>query len=240
MKRPVTVLVLILAAALTLTFAACSVKLTAPQSEAPAETPAAPHSEAPDEPAAAPSAPAGTAKPTAPADKTPEPTPEATPEPSAAPDEAPPPEETAPAGETPDLTLMTPEELDEWVDEQGGDIGAILSGLQGMELDLGHAPGEYGKTVDFLPEEYEFLFPDGLREGDFVTEATDGYNVTLVGRTPQDFDELVSLAEADGYVGRKTDGIMGISVYEGYKGAYVLEMLYSAGTVEIGRGLPDW
>ncbi|MBO6011696.1 MAG: hypothetical protein J6P71_07860 [Oscillospiraceae bacterium] len=232
MKRLLRVCALILAAALLVSLAACGARVTTAPSAEPTE------SAAQTEATAAPAPPEETFEP-APSPEAP-PEQEAPPEETEPPVETAPPEETTPAEEPPDPTLMSPEELAEWIDEQEGDIGAILSGLQGMELDIGHAPGEYGATVDFLPEEYGFLFPDGLREGDFVTVATDGYNVTLVGRTPADFDGLVSLAEADGYTGRKTDEIMGISVYEGYKGAYVLEMLYSAGTIEIGRGLPDW
>ena len=146
MKRLFAACAALLAAAIVLTFAACSVRLSAPQSEPPGK------------PTAMPSAPAETAKPTAPPEETfePAPSPEAPPEQDAPPEETPPvetapPEETPPAETAPpDPALMTPEELAEWIDEQGGDIGAILSGLQDMELDIGHAPGEYGATVDFL------------------------------------------------------------------------------------------
>ena len=229
MKRAFIICAVLLAAVLALTFSACSVGIADQHNETPAEPTAPPASAAPAEPTAAPEK-----------SPEPEPSPEASPEPSVPPVETPPPEETPAAEESPDPTLMTFDELSGWIDEQEGDIGAILSGLQGIQLDLTHAPGEFGDTVDYLPEEFSFLFPDGLREGDFVTEATDGYNVSLFNRTPEEYDELIRLAEAAGYEGRRTDAGLGISIYEGYRGPYVLEMLYSAGTVEISHGIPAW
>lgn len=230
MKRLLRPGALLLAAALLVSLAACGARVAAAPTAAP-ETPAAP-ADAP-----APTAPAETAPPETPAPETAAPETSA-PEPAQPHAETAEPEPIEPPEETPEV--MTPDELGEWVESQEGDLASIIAGLQNIQIDLSYEPDERDVIIYELPHEYDFLLPDGLREGDFVRVMSDGYNLFLNDRTVEDFEELVRLADAAGYGGLSLPASLGIYQYEGELNGYCLEIMYSAGTIIVARGLPDF
>lgn len=228
MKRFYIITALLFAVALILSLAACGASVTAAPTSAP-ETSAAP-TEVP--------APTETPAPTEPPETAPLETPvPATPEPTLPPVETAAPEQPAPPEKTPEI--MTPGELSDWVDSQEGDLSSLLAGLQNIQIDLSYEPDETDVIIYELPHEYDFLLPDGLREGDFVRVMSDGYNLFLNDRTTEDFEELVRLADAAGYGGLSLPSSLGILQYEGELNGYCLEIMYSAGTIIVARGLPE-
>ena len=225
---------LLLVCALLVLFSACGAAPAAPHEVTPA--PASPAAQPSQTATPAPSTPAASPEAEPTRSPAPSPTPAQAPSAEPSPSEAPP-ETPEPPEETP--TVLTPDELGALVEDKGDDLDALLSALEGVELDISYTPGEDEPVLNTLPEACRFLLPDGLREGDFVMEAIGGYDLYLFNRTLDDVDAIVENARAAGFEGLVMNTGFGITQFEGIKGPYAVELLYSTGSIILAFGLAD-
>jgi len=83
-----------------------------------------------------------------------------------------------------------------------------------------------------LPDEYAFLLPEGLREGDLAMEEDGTFVLNLKGRSADDFKAMVKRAKDAGYTKDATEmDMMGISMYEAGNGSETLTLMLQSGAL---------
>jgi hypothetical protein len=83
-----------------------------------------------------------------------------------------------------------------------------------------------------MPEEYAFLLPEGLREGDLAMEEDGTFVLNLKGRSSDDFKAMVKRAKDAGYTKDATEmDMMGISMYEAGNGSETLTLMLQSGAL---------
>lgn len=125
--------------------------------------------------------------------------------------------------------------------EPGPDETAAIE-IDPSQMDDGHeewsgASGEYPSDelpANRIPEEYSFLLPEGLKDGDTALEADGSFMMNLPGRGSADFDAIVGRAQAAGYTqdAEKTD-IMGIKVYSASDGSSQINVVLQGGSLMV-------
>ncbi len=96
-------------------------------------------------------------------------------------------------------------DLGQWQDYDPGDWVPGPDEKADVEFDAGQFSGE-GESADGgmpdtsdLPEELDFLLPDGLREGDFTIEENGTQILNLMDRTRDDYNDMVQRAKDAGF-----------------------------------------
>ena len=128
-------------------------------------------------------------------------------------------------------------DLGEWHDYDPGDWTPGPDEITQIETDLSGPDGDDTPGIPSgsdLPEEYAFLLPEGLRDGDAAMRDGGAFAMNLPGRTQEEFEALKEAAKAAGYTAVLTDmSVSGMQVYEVSDGSKTISMIYRSGTVVV-------
>ena len=126
-----------------------------------------------------------------------------------------------------------PREEGEWTDYDPGDWTPGEDII--AEFDIAwdsETGGETGTPNGGVPEEYAFLLPDGLRDGDIAMEENGEFILSLPNRTKDDYDGMLRLVKDAGYTqGASEIDTMGIVMYEASNGATSLTLMFQNGRI---------
>lgn len=125
-----------------------------------------------------------------------------------------------------------PREDGEWTDYDPGDWAPGEDVVAEFDIDWDAEYGDSGRNAAGLPEEYAFLMPEGLRDGDLAMEEDGEFILRLAGRTKDDYSDKVRLAKDAGYTqGANEIDTMGIVMYEASNGQKGITLMFQNGTI---------
>jgi len=124
-------------------------------------------------------------------------------------------------------------DLGDWRDYDPGDWAPGPDEITQID---GGTPDNTGGALpgSELPEEYAFLMPEGLRDGDLAVEEDGMFLLNLPDRGEADYAEMVQRAADAGYSQNVQNmDLMGMKMYEAGNGSRTITILLQSGTIMV-------